>query len=235
VHNVHELDSYLNELNLLVRYLREKRGNLTALHPELRQFIEAGALIKSVYTIFQAIGCTLDMSADIQAARKNFGQRFEDFVRVLLNAVGIANDSFTFRVKAPSIDVFYSVPLDLVINTGQKILSSKSHIDQRDAILSIKTSSKDRMKLIFLDRFAMERMLRVERINYVALYHNDVQRSGTKGISSTFVPNAYLVFCYIFGDLPLYYLDPPIISRDARFHGKIKTFDEFILRDVWNY
>jgi hypothetical protein len=62
-----------------------------------------------------------------------------------------------------------------------------------------------------------------------------VQRSGTNKISSTFVPDIYLVFCNVFGDLPLYYLDLPIIVDNSRFEGKIKTFEDFILCDVWKF
>jgi hypothetical protein len=234
VYDVDELDLYLNAFRILTEHLRDRRGNLTAISEELRQFIEAGLAVKCIYTTLQAIGCILDMSRNAQAARKNFGQRFEDFVKVLLNSIGIANDSFTFKIEVPSINVFYNVPLDLIITAGEKILSSKSHIDKNDTILSVKTSSKDRMKLIFVDRFAMERILKLERINYVALYHNDIQRSGTSRISSTFVPNTYLVYCSVFGELPLYYLDPPIISENPQFQDKIKTFDKFILHDVWH-
>ena len=184
---------------------------------------------------FSQLGCILDLSPDSQTARKNFGQRFEDFVKSLLSELGIANEGFAFSMKTPSINVSYNVPLDVIMNTAGSLHSSRSQIDSRDTLLSIKTSSKDRMKLIFVDRFVLAKFLEVPQVKYVALYHNDIQRRGRYGISSTFSPDVYLVFCHIFGELPLYYLDPPIVANEPRFHQKIKTFDAFILHDIWSY
>ena len=197
----------------------------------LRQFTDERLITKTVYTTLQAIGCTLDRSANIQRARKNFGQRFEDFAKTILAGLGIANDSFTFETRVPVINVPYRVPLDIIMNTSGRVYSSPSHIDQRDTIFSIKTSSKDRMKLIFADRFVLKSVLNVERVNYIALYLNDVQRSRTSKINPTFVPDIYLVFCHV---LPLYYLDPPAVAANSRFCGRIKTFDAFMLYDIWN-
>lgn len=229
-----ELDIHHANFIHLTKQLQNIKENLDSLNRELKQFIEKGYIVKSIYTTLQAIGCVLDTSIDTQASRKNFGQRFEDFVKALLNQLGIANDDFRLKIKIPAINRYYRVLPDVIMNTSGEIRSSRSVFDVRDTILSVKTASKDRMKLIFVDRFALKRILNSEEINYIALYHNDVQRSGTKGIRSTFVPDHYLVFCYVFGDLPLYYLDPPIISKDSRFHEKIKTFDTFILHDIWN-
>lgn len=64
---------------------------------------------------------------------------------------------------------------------------------------------------------------------------NDVQRKGTNGVSSTFVPDIYLVFCHVFGDLPLYYLDPPMAASTPRFRGRIRTFDTLIVNDIWGF
>ena len=234
VRNAFELDSHHKNLIHLTRRLRNTRGNLDSLDEGLKQFIEGGLIVKSIYTTLQAIGCVLDTSTNIQASRKNFGQRFEDFVKILLNQLAIANDAFALKIKIPPISRHYRVLPDVIMNASGDIRSSQTVFDNRDTILSIKTSSKDRMKLIFVDRFALKKILNSEHINYIALYHNDVQRRGTKDIRSTFVPDHYLVFCYVFGELPLYYLDPPIIIEDSRFHEKIKTFDTFILHDVWN-
>jgi hypothetical protein len=231
--DVQQLGSYQRHFQNLVAKLSEARGDLTLLSQELRQFAGEELVSKTSYTTLQAIGCVLDRSASIQGARKNFGQRFEDFVRVILTELGIANDSFMFRTRIPIINVPYRVPLDVIVNTGGRVYSNSSNVDQRDTIFSVKTSSKDRMKLIFVDRFVLKNVLNLERINYVALYHNDIQRSGRSKISSTFVPDSYLVLCHVFGDLPLYYLDPPLIAANSTFRGKIKTFDTFILHDVW--
>ncbi len=233
IHDVQQFDSYQRRFQRLVAQLSEARGDPTLLSQELTQFTDEGLITKTVYTTLQAIACTLDKSANIQGARKNFGQRFENFVKTILSELGIANDSFMFKTQIPIINVPYRVPLDVIINPGGRVYSDSSNIDQRDTIFSVKTSSKDRMKFIFVDRFVLKSVLNAERINYIALYHNDVQRSGRSKISSTFVPDSYLVLCHVFGDLPLYYLDPPLVAANSAFRGKIKTFDTFILHDVW--
>lgn len=233
--DVGEFNLYKNRFEDLITVLRESHGNLDSLSQELRQFAEGGSIVKLLYTVVQSIGCILDLSPDSQAARKNFGQRFEDFVKSLLSDLGIINDAFTLSIKTPSINVSYNVPLDVIMSTAGSLHSSRSQIDSRDTLLSIKTSSKDRMKLIFVDRFVLAKVHEVHQVKYIALYHNDIQRKGEDGISSTFSPDVYLVFCHVFGDLPLYYLDPPIVASEPRFHQKIKTFDTFILHDLWSY
>ena len=224
-------------LTIVIRYLierlRDSDGNLDALSQELRQFADGDSIVKLLYTSVQLIGCFLDLSADSQAARKNFGQRFEDFVKVLLSDLNIANDAFTFSVKNTSLSVPYNVPIDIIMNAQEALHSSRSHIDPKDTLLSIKTSSKDRVKLIFVDRFVLEKILEIQRVNYVALYRNDIQRKGRNGINSTFSPDIYTIFCHVFDDLPLYYLDPPVVANAPRFQQKIKTFDTFILYDLW--
>ena len=229
-----DFDSHRNQFQDLISELRNSRGNLNSLSQELRRFADSDLIVKLLYTTIQSVGCILDLSPEPQAARKNFGQRFEDFVKALLSASGITNDAFTFSVKKDSINARYNVPIDIIMNTEGSLHSSRSQIDSRDTLLSIKTSSKDRMKLIFVDRFVLEKVLEIQRVNYVALYHNDVQRKGKKGISSTFSPDIYMVLCHVFGDLPLYYLDPPVVANELRFQQKIKTFDTFILYDLWN-
>ena len=233
IEDITEFDLYKNRFQELIRGLRDYSGDLNSLPQKSKQFADGDSIVKLLYTAVQAIGCILDLSHDSQAARKNFGQRFEDFVKVLLSDLGIANDAFTFSVKNLSINAQYNVPIDIIINTHGSLRSSRSQIDSRDTILSIKTSSKDRMKLIFVDRFVLEKILEVRRVNYIALYHNDIQRKGKDRISSTFSSDIYMVFSHVFGDLPLYYLDPPVVANESRFRQKIKTFDTFILHDLW--
>jgi hypothetical protein len=233
IYDIEQIVLCQREFQNLITQLGKTRGNLSSLSQNLKEFITKGLIIKTIYTVLQGVGCILDNSANTQAARKNFGQRFEDFIKIILKELNIANDSFMFKKQISIINVPYRVPLDLIINTGGRIYSEPSSIDQRDTILSIKTSSKDRMKFIFVDRFVLRNVLKLERINIIALCHNDVQRSGKDGINSTFLPDIYMVFCHVFGELPLYYLDPPIIAASPRFHGNIKTFDEFLLYDLW--
>lgn len=230
-----QLISHQSQLQNLLAELSEVRNNEASLSEQSRDFVSRGLISRTIYTTLQVMGCTLDRSPSVQGARKNFGQRFEDIVRAILGILGVANDSFTFRTRISIINVFYRVPLDVIMNPNGEVHSDSSYIDPRDTLLSIKTSSKDRMKFIFVDRFALQNILNIEDIAHVALYLNDVQRSGTNRINSTFVPDIYLVFCHVFGDLPLYYLDPPMVASTLKFRGRIKTFDAFIVHDVWGF
>lgn len=229
-----EFELHRNQFQDLIRGLRNSHGDLQSLPEKLRQFADSDSIVRFLYTAVQSIGCTLDLAPNSQTARKNFGQRFEDFVKALLSDLGIANDAFTFSMEKTSLNARYNVPIDIIMNAQGSLHSSRSQIDPRDTLLSIKTSSKDRMKLTFVDRFVLEQVLEIRRVKYVALYHNDIQRKGTEKISSTFSSDIYIVFCHIFGDLPLYYLDPPVAANEARFQEKIKTFDTFILYDLWD-
>ena len=105
VRDMTEFGSYKNRFQNLIERLRDSDGNLDVLSQELRQFADGNSIVKLLYTSVQLIGCLLDLSADSQAARKNFGQRFEDFVKALLSDLNIANDAFTFSVKNTSLSV----------------------------------------------------------------------------------------------------------------------------------
>lgn len=86
VENAFELDSHHKNFLHLAEQLRNIKGKLDSLDEGLRQFIEEGLIIKSIYTTLQAIGCILDTSTNIQASRKNFGQCFEDFLKLFLSS-----------------------------------------------------------------------------------------------------------------------------------------------------
>lgn len=173
------------------------------------------------------------MAVDAQTARKNFGTRFEELVTALLDYLGIANCSLTVELTVPKIGLRYQASLDRVISSGPEVRSSGTHLDEQDVILSIKTSSKDRMKAIFLDRYLLEKTLQRERIPYVAIYHNDVQRSDLD-ISQTFVPDIFLICSYFLGTLTgVYYIDPPVAMEEERFANYLGHFEDFILRDMW--
>jgi hypothetical protein len=146
--------------------------------PELQEWIEGRGISKTVYTGMQSIGCVLDLSPDTQVARKNFGMRFEDLVAVALTQLGLPNQPLNIVLNLPVVGLRYRIALDRVVGRGDALRSTATRLDESELVLSVKTSSKDRMKLIFLDRLLMLKVMKRKQIPYVAVYHNDVQRSG---------------------------------------------------------
>lgn len=73
------------------------------------------------------------------------------------------------------------------------------------------------------------------RVKVVAIFHNDVQRSGTTKTSWTFVAGNFAAYVERFGPLTgVYYVDPPPhISREPWMHH-LRTFDDLLLDDLWS-
>ena len=119
IRDVAQFSSRRNQFQGLIGELRDSRGNLDSLSHGSRGFADGDSIVRLLYTVVQSIGGILDLAPNPQTARKNFGQRFEDFVKVLLSDLGIANDAFTFRVENPAINARYNVPIDIIMNTHE--------------------------------------------------------------------------------------------------------------------
>jgi hypothetical protein len=69
----------------------------------------------------------------------------------------------------------------------------------------------------------------------IALFHNDVQRSGTDRITGTFVAGNFLAYVAAFGPLNgVYYVDPPAAAARAPWSTYIKTYEDLLLDDLWS-
>ena len=131
-------------------------------------------LVKSIYTIQQTIGIALDglPAGASNQARKVNGDLFERLIQVLLNKIGL--DCQTGTVKVPvyvenELQFKMSYQHDLLIMNGEKL----------KAIGSVKTSSKDRIDKIFMDKFLYSKLTETS-IPHIAIFLNDVQRKKTK-------------------------------------------------------
>jgi hypothetical protein len=108
---------------------------------------------RAVYTIQQAIGATLDAlpSGMSNTARKINGDLFERLIRLVLVRVGI--DCTAGQVNVPvevdgKVEFFMGYQHDLVIKSGSFV----------KIIGSVKTSSKDRIDKIFVDKFLLGKL-----------------------------------------------------------------------------
>ena len=104
---------------------------------------------------------------------------------------------------------------------------------------SVKTSSKDRIDKIFMDKFLYSKLTETE-LPHIAIFLNDVQRKQTKGIneygtSATFLPGHFRAYTVKLNSLDgVYYCDiRPNMVVDTFLSRHIKTIDHFFFTDLF--
>jgi hypothetical protein len=109
---------------------------------------ERSLINRTIYTAQQAIGATLDAlpAGESNTARKINGDLFERFIQFIIIRLGVSCTSGI--VKVPVVvngqtEFSMSYQHDLIIKSGELV----------KAIGSVKTSSKDRLDKIFIDKF----------------------------------------------------------------------------------
>ena len=127
---------------------------------------------KIIYTCQQAIGASLDAlpSNKSNTARKLNGDLFERFIRLIILKLGV--DVSTGTIGLPiKVDDSETLSMryqhDLIIKVDEVT----------KAIGSVKTSSKDRIDKIFIDKFLYNRLTESNTPHF-AIFLNDVQRKG---------------------------------------------------------
>ena len=182
-----------------------------------------------VYSCQQSIGCTLDALNNSNTAKKQNGAYFEILIKEI--------------VKACGIDVTDS-------NKAVKIIGKESLKFERDIVLlkdgaekalgQLKTTSKDRVDKIFLDKVLYKKY--VDNIPYFLIVLNDVQRSSNKSesnykVSSTFLPGHFKAYTMALDPLDgAFYVDPrQQMLDDDTLSKHIFSFDKFIVEDMWKF
>lgn len=187
-----------------------------------------------VYTCQQAIGATLDAlpSGESNTARKINGDLFERYIRLIISQVGIS-------VREGTI----SVP---VIVEGEELFKMAYQHDlivEREnevrAIGSVKTSSKDRVDKIFIDKFLYNRLTNVDTPHF-AVFLNDVQRKGKEpnyGINTTFLTGHFKGYTVKLNPLEgVYYCDlRPNMLVDDILRAQIRSLDCLLVEDIWKF
>jgi hypothetical protein len=193
-------------------------------------------LNNATYTIQQSIGAALDglPAGKSNTARKLNGDLFEYFIRLLLNEIGIDAKSGVIQVPVivDGVEEFkMSYQHDLIIERNGEI----------KVIGSIKTSSKDRIDKIFIDKFLYNRLTETTT-PHIAIFLNDVQRKNTKkeneyGINSTFLPGHFKGYTIKLNPLDgVYYCDiRPNMRTEKILKDHIKTFDHLLCEDIWKF
>lgn len=197
---------------------------------ELRQNI-----IRTIYTIQQSIGATLDAlpAGMSNQARKVNGDLFERFIRLLIVSLDVDCVSGTMQVPVKDAEgtVLFksSYQHDLLISKDAEL----------KIIGSVKTSSKDRIDKVFMDKFLYNRLTDTA-LPHIAIFLNDVQRKKTKreneyGVSATFLPGHFKAYTVKLNPLDgVFYCDiRPNMVEDALLSRHIKTIDHFFYSDLW--
>ncbi len=188
----------------------------------------------TTYTLQQSIGAALDAlpAGKSNTARKLNGDLFEHFIRLILKEIGIACDSGVVQVP--------------VIINGEKLFEMKYQHDlifkngeNIKLIGSIKTSSKDRIDKIFIDKFLYNKLTE-KQTPHIAIFLNDVQRKNTKKedvykINTTFLPGHFKGYTIKLNPLDgVYYCDiRPNMTTEPILKDYIQTFDNLLINDIW--
>ena len=188
-----------------------------------------------VYTVQQAIGVGMDFLCNPNSSRKHVGNRFEELIRLIITQLGIKNDKVVFKIPYPTEDgeKLYSCETDMVLSPHDSVKSGTKMIDKEEIVISLKTSSKDRMGKIFLDKLLMQKFAE-HPVKVVGIFLNDVQRKETKQIGFTFVSGLFMVYTKFLTQLEgVYFIDPPPITQGNPYNQHIFPFSQFIAADIW--
>jgi hypothetical protein len=225
MYNLHEFEVKHKKFRQVLQNIKEvdkKRKSLRDL------------LNNTTYTIQQSIGAAFDAlpAGKSNTARKLNGDLFENFIKLILHEMGIDNTSGVIHipVKVKNEKLFkMSYQHDLIIKKDEEI----------KVIGSIKTSSKDRIDKIFIDKFLYSKLSETQT-PHIAIFLNDVQRKKTAkenefGINSTFLTNHFKGYSIKLNPLDgVYYCDiRPNMKTDHFLKNHIKTFDRLLISDIW--
>lgn len=193
-------------------------------------------LIDSVlYTIQQSIGAGFDLLANPNSARKHVGNRFEELVKAIFTEIGIANKRTVLQIpyKTDEGEKTYKCENDLILSPYSKVKSTNKHLDEHEIVVSAKTTSKDRMGKMFIDKMLLERFVNHDQ-KVIGIFLNDVQRKENNNISFTLVSGLFMVYSKFLTELEgVYYLDPPPNALKEPFNKYMKPFSELVTKDIW--
>ena len=187
---------------------------------------------RSIYTAQQCIGATLDAlpANKSNTARKINGDLFERFIRLIISKVGVYVTQGTVQVP-----VKINGKVEFTMNYQHDLIVKE--LEEVRAIGSVKTSSKDRLAKIFVDKFLYNRLTDRDTPHF-AIFLNDVQRKGRDGrygVNTTFLSGHFKGYTIKLNPLDgVYYFDirPDMQIKDI-LKDHIKTFDHFLFGDIW--
>lgn len=196
---------------------------------------DTGTIDSVVYTIQQSIGCGLDLLGDSNSARKHVGNRFEELLRFIFHRMGISNSHRVLNIpyETENGTKQYKCEIDLILSPYEEVRSTPQHLDPAEVVVSLKTTSKDRMGKIFMDKILLERFVDHPQ-KVIGIFLNDVQRKGKDSISFTLVSGLFMVYSEFITPMDgVYYIDPPPQAQVEPFSRHISSFSKLLFQDVW--
>ena len=185
---------------------------------------------KTIYTIQQSIGVGLDLLVQPNSARKHVGNRFEELIKALFTALGISNKRIVLKIPYETDEgtKTYKCENDLILSPYSEVKSTPQTIDPKEIVVSAKTTSKDRMGKMFIDKLLLERFVGHPQ-KVIGIFLNDVQRKDTNNISYTLVSGLFMVYSKFLTQLEgIYYLDPPPNAKKKPYSNHMKPFNGII-------
>lgn len=235
-------DTFKNEYERFVCFLSDIKKNKDSINnkKEYNEIIESKLINKIIYTVQQSIGSIGDSFENPNQSRKRVGQLFERMLRIIIQELGLKCEPRTVNIPIPGYKGYeMSYELDLVFSSNKAILTSEAkYIHEKEIVGSVKTTSKDRIDKIFLDKYLLTKLLGRD-VPVIAIFLHDVQRAkrGTSifGINSTFKSNHFLGYTVALNKLDgVYYVDPrPEMKSNDKLSEQVKDFQQFLLKDLW--
>lgn len=194
---------------------------------------EKSNIDSTLYTIQQAIGAGFDLLVNPNSARKHVGNRFEELIKAVFTEIGVANKKVILQIpyETEKGTKIYKAENDLILSPYKEVKSSAMSLDKDEVVVSVKTSSKDRMGKIFIDKILLERFVKHPQ-KVIGIFQNDVQRKSTDNVSYTLVSGLFMVYSNFLTELEgIYYLDPPPVALKKPYSNYIKRFSELVTTD----
>ena len=206
----------------------------------VRKYVESKEINRVVYTLQQAIGGIGDSFDNPNQSRKRIGQLFENLVKLIIQEVGLECEPRTITIPIPGQTGYeMSYELDLVFSRNKAIVAAETKfIDAAEIVGSVKTTSKDRIDKVFLDKYLLTKLLGRD-VPVIAIFLHDVQRArrgqSIFGVNSTFKTNHFLGYTVALNRLDgVYYVDPsPAMVVNERLREQISDFQKFLVSDLW--
>lgn len=188
----------------------------------------------TLYTIQQSMGVGLDLVVGSNSARKHVGNRFEELMKVVFTEIGIANKKTVLQIPYETDEgtKIYKCENDLILSPYKSVKSTSKSLDEKEIVVSVKTTSKDRMGKMFIDKMLLERFVEHDQ-KVIGIFLNDVQRKESDNISYTLVSGLFMVYTKFLTELEgIYYLDPPPNANKAPYNKYMKPVSVLLTEDI---
>lgn len=222
-----EFDAKFSEFKEIVA--RIKQGDRDFSDNEIRNIDQV------TYTMQQSVGAALDLMVNPNSARKHVGNRFEELIKILFTEIGIENKRIILQIPYETDEgrKIYKCENDLILSPYSMVKSTSQSLDEREIVVSVKTTSKDRMGKMFIDKLLLEKFVGHKQ-KVIGIFLNDVQRKENGSISYTLVSGLFMVYTDFLIELQgIYYLDPPPNAYKEPYNKYMNPFSLLLTRDIW--